>query len=69
MGLGDVVAKKILTQLIIKGALGCTTPTLTKTYHLSSMYPHFLENEASRLGSTFAITQVSIFRVDPERRF
>ena len=26
MGLRDVVAKKILTQLIIKGALGCTTP-------------------------------------------
>ena len=24
MGLGDGVAKKILTQLIIKGALGCT---------------------------------------------
>ena len=26
MGLRDVVAKKILTELIIKGALGCTTP-------------------------------------------
>ena len=28
MGLRDVVAKKILTELIIKGALGCTTLTL-----------------------------------------
>ena len=26
MGLRDVVEKKILTQLMIKGALGCTTP-------------------------------------------
>ena len=26
MGLRDGVAKSILTQLIIKGALGCTTP-------------------------------------------
>ena len=26
MGLRDGVAKKILTQLIVKGALGCTTP-------------------------------------------
>ena len=26
-GLRDIVEKKILTQLIIKGALGCTTPT------------------------------------------
>ena len=29
MGLRDVVAKTILTQLIIKGALGCKTLTLT----------------------------------------
>ena len=26
MGLRDVVAEKILTELSIKGALGCTTP-------------------------------------------
>ena len=26
MGLGDMVAKTILTQLFFKGALGCTTP-------------------------------------------
>ena len=31
MSLKNGVAKKILTQLIIKGALGCTTLTLTLT--------------------------------------
>ena len=38
MGLRDGVAKKILTQLIIKGALGCTTLTLLLKKDLNTIF-------------------------------